>query len=88
MWRKFHRHIAASRLPQRFREELPKLFPEVDAFMGIDQVAQVAEIVQKAVAHRAERANVEQPTTNNQRSKAGAKRLNRGTKALPMPGLK
>ncbi len=42
-------------LPQRFREELPKLLPEVDAFMGIDQVAQVTEIVQQALSHRAER---------------------------------
>ena len=30
--------IVSGCLPQRFREELPKLLPEVDAFMGIDQV--------------------------------------------------
>src|SRR3984885_6861999 len=47
--------IVSGCLPQRFREELPKLLPEVDAFMGIDQVAQVTEIVQQAMAHRAER---------------------------------
>src|SRR5262245_10431636 len=34
--------IVAGCLPQRFRDELPKLLPEVDAFMGIDQVAQVS----------------------------------------------
>ena len=34
--------IVSGCLPQRFREELPKLLPEVDAFKGIDQVAQVA----------------------------------------------
>jgi ribosomal protein S12 methylthiotransferase len=39
-------------LPQRFRDELPKLLPEVDAFMGIDQVAQVGEIVKRALANR------------------------------------
>src|SRR5437016_180946 len=39
--------IVSGCLPQRFREELPKLMPEVDAFMGIDQVAQVGEIVGK-----------------------------------------
>jgi ribosomal protein S12 methylthiotransferase len=44
--------IVSGCLPQRFREELPKLLPEVDAFMGIDQVAQVNEIVQQALAHR------------------------------------
>src|SRR4029078_10596978 len=47
--------IVSGCLPQRFRDELPKLLPEVDAFMGIDQVTQVTEIVQKAIAHRAER---------------------------------
>src|SRR5580704_1259859 len=44
--------IVSGCLPQRFREELPKLMPEVDAFMGIDQVAQVTEIVQRAMSHR------------------------------------
>src|ERR1041385_1253316 len=47
--------IVSGCLPQRFRDELPKLLPEVDAFMGIDQVAQVDEIVQRAMQHRAER---------------------------------
>jgi ribosomal protein S12 methylthiotransferase len=45
--------IVSGCLPQRFRDELPRLMPEVDAFMGIDQVAQVAGIVGKAVANRA-----------------------------------
>src|ERR1700712_1681689 len=43
--------IVAGCLPQRFREELPKLLPEVDAFMGIDQVEQVPDIVRQAMAH-------------------------------------
>src|SRR5882757_4689649 len=47
--------IVSGCLPQRFREELPKLLPEVDAFMGIDQVAQVSDIVQQAMAHREQR---------------------------------
>src|SRR5436190_9167485 len=47
--------IVSGCLPQRFREELPKLLPEVDAFMGIDQVAQVGAIVRSALAHRRER---------------------------------
>jgi ribosomal protein S12 methylthiotransferase len=47
--------IVSGCLPQRFREELPKLLPEVDAFMGIDQVAQVSEIVKQAMAKRAGR---------------------------------
>lgn len=47
--------VVSGCLPQRFREELPKLLPEVDAFMGIDQVAQVSDIVKQAAQHRAER---------------------------------
>ena len=47
--------IVSGCLPQRFRDELPKLMPEVDAFMGIDQVAQVGDIVGKAIANRAEK---------------------------------
>jgi len=49
--------IVSGCLPQRFRDELPKLLPEVDAFMGIDQVAQVTDIVRQAMEHRAERLN-------------------------------
>lgn len=49
--------IVSGCLPQRFRNELPKLFPEVDAFMGIDQVAQVSGIVREALAHRSARLN-------------------------------
>jgi ribosomal protein S12 methylthiotransferase len=45
--------IVSGCLPQRYREELPRLMPEVDAFMGIDQVAQVGDIVSKALENRA-----------------------------------
>jgi ribosomal protein S12 methylthiotransferase len=45
--------IVSGCLPQRFREELPKLMPEVDAFMGIDQVASVGDIVGRALENRA-----------------------------------
>src|SRR5271170_7638650 len=44
--------IVSGCLPQRFREELPRLLPEVDAFMGIDQVAHVGDVVQQALEHR------------------------------------
>ena len=62
--------IVSGCLPQRFRDELPKLMPEVDAFMGIDQVAQVGDIVGKAVASRLGKIeskhstfNIQHPTT-------------------------
>ncbi len=45
--------VVAGCLPQRFRDELPKLLPEVDAFMGIDQVSRAGTIVREALAHRA-----------------------------------
>ena len=47
--------IVSGCLPQRFREQLPTLLPEVDVFMGIDQVAQVTDLVKQALAHRAQR---------------------------------
>ena len=47
--------IVSGCLSQRFRDELPQLLPEVDAFMGIDQVAQVGDIVKQAMARRAEK---------------------------------
>ncbi len=57
--------IVSGCLSQRFREELPKLMPEVDAFMGIDQVAQVGDIVGKAIASRAGKIG-KHPTSNIQ----------------------
>jgi ribosomal protein S12 methylthiotransferase len=44
--------VVSGCLSQRFREELPKLLPEVDAFMGIDQVTKVGEIVREAHTRR------------------------------------
>lgn len=61
--------IVSGCLPQRFRDELPKLLPEVDAFMGIDQVSQVTDIVQKALAHRAERVASEKAKPSGNKSK-------------------
>src|SRR5438309_5499795 len=71
--------IVSGCLPQRFRAELPKLLPEVDAFMGIDQVAQVSDIVQQALQHRAQRTGNAARGKPNSRSKVAAPpaRLNR-----------
>jgi ribosomal protein S12 methylthiotransferase len=49
--------IVSGCLPQRFRNELPKLLPEVDAFMGIDQVSEVAQILTAAMARRRTKLN-------------------------------
>ncbi len=44
--------IVAGCLPQRFSETLPKALPEIDAFMGIDQITKAGAIVRAAVASR------------------------------------
>jgi hypothetical protein len=44
--RKKQKIIVAGCLSQRFREELPTLMPDVDAFIGLDQITQVAPIIQ------------------------------------------
>jgi ribosomal protein S12 methylthiotransferase len=44
--------IVAGCLTQRFQKDLPNLLPEVDAFMGIDQVSRVTEIVRDAMVRR------------------------------------
>jgi ribosomal protein S12 methylthiotransferase len=64
--------IVSGCLPQRFREELPKLLPEVDAFMGIDQVARVSEIVKGAIEKREERISKPGPkkSKSQKRSKS------------------
>jgi len=68
--------VVSGCLPQRFREELPKLLPEVDAFMGIDQVTQVAQIVGQALERRAEKiAAGGGKTRNRSRKPAIAGRL-------------
>ncbi len=61
--------IVSGCLSQRFREELPKLMPEVDAFMGIDQVAQVGDIVGKAIANRAGKVGIQNSEFRIQKQK-------------------
>jgi ribosomal protein S12 methylthiotransferase len=67
--------IVSGCLPQRFRDELPKLMPEVDAFMGIDQVAQVGNIVSQAVTNRAEKAGAGKSTATAPAKKKISARL-------------
>ena len=44
--RKKQKIIVAGCLSQRFSKELPGLMPEVDAFIGLDQITQVAPIIE------------------------------------------
>ena len=79
--------IVSGCLSQRFREELPKLMPEVDAFMGIDQVAQVGDIVGKAIASRAGKIESKHSMPDIQRPASKGKvvgRLNELEKNRPL----
>ncbi|MHB8519432.1 MAG: 30S ribosomal protein S12 methylthiotransferase RimO [Limisphaerales bacterium] len=68
--------VVAGCLPQRFRDELPKLLPEVDAFMGIDQVAQAPQIVRDALARRAARLRASTPVKSRVAKPGIVTRLN------------
>lgn len=63
--------IVAGCLPQRFRDALPKLLPEVDAFMGIDQVPQVERVIREAIDRRRQRLLADPATCGKARSDAG-----------------
>jgi ribosomal protein S12 methylthiotransferase len=56
--------IVSGCMSQRFAKELRQEMPEVDAFIGLDQVAQLGEIVQKILRER--------PTLTAQRSMSNA----------------
>jgi ribosomal protein S12 methylthiotransferase len=80
--------IVSGCLPQRFQEELPKLLPEVDAFMGIDQVARVSEIVKTAIQKRAERLADGVPGVKSVSKGKVIKRfahLEKSSKSIPHP---
>lgn len=64
--------VVSGCLSQRFRDQLPKLFPEVDAFMGIDQVAQVGAIVRQALDRRTERIQKRKTTGRRRQEKISA----------------
>ena len=73
--------IVSGCLPQRFRADLPKLMPEVDGFMGIDQVAQVSEIVSQAIACRAQKTQPGKPVAKPAAIKQRLTALDKGAAA-------
>jgi ribosomal protein S12 methylthiotransferase len=62
--------VVSGCMTQRYPGELPKLLPEVDAFMGIDQVANVTSIVKTALAHRRGRTSNGKSRTSRGKSAA------------------
>jgi ribosomal protein S12 methylthiotransferase len=73
--------IVSGCMPQRFKDQLPKLLPEVDAFMGIDQVEKVADVVQQALQHRA--ARIQNPPGQRTRKSQVARELAKLDQASP-----
>ena len=67
--------IVSGCLPQRFREDLPKLLPEVDAFIGIDQLPQITTVVKHALKRRSARLRSTPPPTISKQSAKVVKRL-------------
>ena len=63
--------VVAGCLTQRFRDELPRLLPEVDAFMGIDQVGNVAQIIREALKRRAAKLAAPPAVTNRKKAIVG-----------------
>jgi ribosomal protein S12 methylthiotransferase len=53
--------IVAGCLAQRYIGKLPSLMPEVDAFVGLDQVADAAKIVDEVIGHK--RGKAEAPAS-------------------------
>ena len=72
-------------LSQRFRDELPKLLPEVDAFMGIDQVARASAIVRQALEHRAQTLRNAEGGTRNSILNVAARSAQLDRKQPPTP---
>ena len=84
--------IVSGCLPQRFREQLPGLLPEVDAFMGIDQTTKVSEIIRHALERRREllRANPGLKTGRKTEKRRAGSRTGRTimeTASSTMPGI-
>jgi ribosomal protein S12 methylthiotransferase len=65
--------VVSGCLSQRFRNQLPGLFPEVDAFMGIDQVAQAGRIVREALERRRQKVQRPQPEVRSGRKRVAAR---------------
>jgi ribosomal protein S12 methylthiotransferase len=65
--------IVSGCMSQRFAKELHRGMPEVDAFIGLDQVAELGEIVEKILGKRPT-LNAERPILNAESSAFGVRR--------------
>jgi len=65
--------IVSGCMSQRFARELHNELPEVDAFIGLDQVSELGQIVEKILGKRPT-SNAERPTSNSDSSMLGVGR--------------
>ena len=79
--------IVSGCLPQRFRKELPKLLPEVDVFMGIDQVEQAPQLVREALDKRKLRLGSGRARSRRGKAQRDPGAIVRGLPATPAPPL-
>ena len=63
--REKQRIIVAGCLSQRFQKDLPGLLPEVDAFIGLDQITDVAGIVRKTLERHSEGGSLDTVTAKS-----------------------
>jgi ribosomal protein S12 methylthiotransferase len=61
--------IVSGCLSQRFAKELHQEMPEVDAFIGLDHIAQLGEIVEKVLGKRSA-SNAQRPRLNGENDEA------------------
>ncbi|MDA7882188.1 30S ribosomal protein S12 methylthiotransferase RimO [Akkermansiaceae bacterium] len=57
--------IVAGCLSQRFQKDLPGLLPEVDAFIGLDQITDVANIVRQTLTRGSEEGSLDTVTAKS-----------------------
>ncbi len=57
--------IVAGCLSQRFQKDLPGLLPEVDAFVGLDQITDVASIVRQTLERDSEEGSLDTVTAKS-----------------------
>lgn len=53
--------MVAGCLAQRFSKELPNLLPEVDAFIGLDQITKVGDVIKEMLGHKLAEKNLVTP---------------------------
>ena len=71
--RKNQKLIVSGCMSQRFAHELRQELPEVDAFIGLDQIAGLGAIIEKILRKRPT-LNVQHSTSNSDRSALGVRR--------------